>query len=63
MVSDVNRLAELVELDSLPAWIREEIESKREEIIQKLQSDGVFVIQGPDGKQVTLRPKAKMAAA
>ncbi len=62
MVSELNKLAELVELDSLPSWIREAIESKREEILQKLQAEGAFVFRGPNGEQVTIKPKTKLTA-
>lgn len=64
MVSDVNKLAELVQLDSVPSWIRAEIELNRELIIEKLKTEGEYVLHSPDGKEsVTLKPQAKMAAA
>lgn len=63
MVAELNRLAELVELDSLPPWLREQIASKREEIQQKLQADGYFVFEGPEGEQVRITVKRKVAAA
>jgi hypothetical protein len=56
MVSELHKLAELVELDSLPLWIRQELESRREEILQKLQADGTFVFTGPKREQVTISP-------
>jgi hypothetical protein len=63
MVSELNKLGELVELDSLPAWIREQIETRKEEILRKLQTDGFFVFTGPDGEQVTIKQKARAATA
>jgi hypothetical protein len=64
MVSDVNKLAELVQLDSMPSWITDEIESKKDEILEKLRTEGLFVLQSPDGKEnIILRPKAKTVAA
>src|SRR5205807_8987283 len=62
-VSELNKLAELVELDSLPVWLRQEIESKKEVILSKLQTEGVVVLEGPQGQQVTIRTKQKAAAA
>ena len=63
MISDVNKLAELVQLDSLPFWVREEIELKKEDILWQLQATGSYVIQGPDGKQLTIKTKAKAISA
>lgn len=63
MVSELNKLGELVELDSLPAWIRQEIETRKDEILQKLQTEGSFVFNGPNGEQVTIKPKARAVAA
>jgi hypothetical protein len=63
MVSDLSKLADLVELDALPPWIRQEIELRKEEILQKLQTEGNFVFHGPHGEQATIRRKMKAAAA
>lgn len=63
MVSDLSKLAEVVELDSLPLWIRQDIELKKDEILQKLQAEGSFVFEGPHGEQATIRRKVKAAAA
>lgn len=63
MVSELNRLAELVELDSLPLWLRQQIASKREEIHQKLETEGYVVLTSPEGEQVTITVKQKAAVA
>ena len=63
MVSDLNRLAELIEFDSVPPWIRQEIESRREEILQALHVQGTFVLRGPHGEQVAINAKGKVSAA
>jgi hypothetical protein len=57
MVVDVNKLAELVELDSLPDGLRQAIESKKDEILQELRTKGEVVIAGPNGKQFRLQAK------
>jgi hypothetical protein len=59
MVADVNKLAELVELDSLPDGLRQAIESRKEEILEELRTKGEVVIDGPNGKQYRLRAKDK----
>jgi hypothetical protein len=63
MVSNLNALAELVELDALPQWLRKELESKKDEILQKLQGGEPFVFEGPKGEKITIRPKARIATA
>jgi len=61
MVSNLNRLADLVELDSLPLWLRQEIELKKDEILQKLHTDGFFIFVGPNGEKIQVRSKQKAA--
>ena len=63
MVADVNKLAELVELDALPDGLRQAIESKKDEILLELRTKGEFVINGPNGKQYRLQAKGKTKTA
>src|SRR5215469_16674813 len=62
MMAELNRLAELVELNSLPSWLGQQIALKREEINQKLETEGYIVLNGPQGEQVTLSLKQRAAA-
>lgn len=63
MVADVNKLAELVELDSLPDWLRQAIDLKKDEILEQLRTKGESVIVGPNGKQIRLQAKGKVNSA
>ena len=63
MVAELNRLGELAELDSLPAWLRHEIASRREEIQRELETKGYIILAGPAGEQVKITIKQKVAAA
>ena len=60
MVSDLNKLAELVEFDSLPSWMRQQIESQKDEILQSLQTKGDFVFHGPTGEEITIRTNRRI---
>lgn len=63
LVSDLSKLADLVELDTLPPWIREQIEANKQGILQKLLAEGSFVFRGPHGEEATIRRKMRAAAA
>lgn len=64
MVTDLKKLAELIRQDSLPVWLKEQIESRKMEILKGLQTEGVFVLDGPHGERIEIRPeKEKVAAA
>lgn len=57
MVADINRLAQLVELDSLPDGLRQAMELRKDEILEELRTKGEVVIAGTKGKQYRLRAK------
>lgn len=63
MVTELNNLAELIALDSLPLWLRQKIEQKRDEILDSLQKQGFFVLKGPEGQRVEIRTEKKKEAA
>ena len=53
MVSDLNRLASLIQEDSIPDWLRKKIEQK--ETLDTLERDGVVTLSGPGGEVVEIR--------
>jgi hypothetical protein len=65
MVTELAKLADLIALDSLPLWMRQQIDEKRDEILEALETKGVFVLEGPQGQRVEIRTteKRKHAAA
>lgn len=66
MVTELSKLADLVEDGSIPQWLRDEIEKTKEQILQALRESGSITLSGPQGEQVTIRLKeenTKTAAA
>lgn len=60
----VNKLSDLVEFihdDSLPMWLKREIESRSAAIAAALDRGEEYVISGPHGEQVKISPKAVAA--
>jgi hypothetical protein len=62
MVTSLSKLAELIQEGSVPAWLKEQVSSKREEIIIALQTTGSYTLTGPNGELVEIR-RAVAAAA
>lgn len=63
MVTTLSKLVEMMELGTIPAWIRQEIATRRDEISKSLRETGSYVLNGPNGERVEIEaPKAKVAA-
>jgi len=62
MVTSLSKLAELIQEGSVPGWLKEQVASKREEIITGLQKTGSYTLTGPNGELVEIR-RAVAAAA
>jgi len=56
MTTDLSKLAGLIEEGSLPVWLREEIEHKREDILKALTHARSITLRGPRGERVTIAP-------
>jgi hypothetical protein len=56
MTTDLSKLAGLIEEGSLPVWLREEIEHKREDILKALTHACSITLRGPRGERVTIAP-------
>ena len=52
MVVELNKLASLIEEDSIPVWLRQKIEDKA--TLEFLRTRGVVTLQGPDGEEVEI---------
>lgn len=68
MVTRLSQLADLIQEDSLPAWLKSEIKDKQAEILEGLKTQGFFKLFGPDGEEITLeaeqeKPEKAGAAA
>jgi hypothetical protein len=63
MVNRLSNLAEFLEDESLPVWLKGELQAKREEIDAALEAGQPFVLTGPNGETVTIAPKQVAAVA
>lgn len=61
--TDLSRLADLVEEDSLPGWLRKEIELRKPDILKALEEEGSVTLHGPKGEEVTIHAKGKLKTA
>jgi hypothetical protein len=61
MVNKLSDLAEFLHDDSLPLWLKREIDSNREAIFSTLGRGEEYVIPGPNGEEVKISPKAVAA--
>jgi hypothetical protein len=59
VTTDLSKLAGLIEEGSLPVWLREEIEHKREDILKALTHARSITLRGPRGERVTIAPTAR----
>ena len=54
--TDLNRLADILEADSLPAWLRDEIDQRSNDILKALEQGHSFTLRGPAGEQIIVGP-------
>lgn len=61
----LSKLADLIEEDSLPQWLREQVQQRSTEIAEVLEAGRLLTLRGPHGQQITISPvdKTKHAAA
>ena len=62
MVTSLSKLAALIQDGSVPAWLRDEVQSKREEILAALAQNRPYMITGPNHEEIVIR-RAETAAA
>jgi hypothetical protein len=62
MVTSLSKLAGLIQEGSVPAWLKEQVSSKRGEIITALQKTGSYTLTGPNGETVEIRRAAAASA-
>jgi hypothetical protein len=61
MITSFSRLVEMMQQGDVPAWLREYVNSNRDQIANALREKGVFEFRAPNGEQITI--KAEKAAA
>ena len=55
----LSKLAELIEEDSLPQWLSDQLKLRAGEIAQKLEAGNFLTLRGPQGQEITISPVAK----
>jgi hypothetical protein len=63
MVNRLSDLANFLNEDSLPTWIKQALVQKQQEITTALEHGQSFTLTGPGGEKVTISPKHAAAAA
>jgi hypothetical protein len=64
MVNRLSELADFLDDESLPLWLKEALKTKREEINDALEAGQSFTLPpGPNGEVVEIAPKAVAAVA
>jgi hypothetical protein len=63
--TDLSKLADLIEEDSLPIWLRRQIEEGTANISHALEQGRSVTLRGPQGEEIIIGPikKLKTAAA
>ena len=62
MVNSLSELAEFLDVDSLPSWLKTELKNQQEAIFSALEKGDTFTIHGPDGEEVKIAPRPVAAA-
>jgi hypothetical protein len=60
--TDLSKLADLLEQDSLPSWLREEIDRRTNDILSALKRGQSIKLTGPHGEQLVIGPVPEAAA-
>jgi hypothetical protein len=61
MVNNLSGLADFLDNDSLPYWLKTELRANQEAIFGALERGEEFTITGPDGQKVKIAPKSVAA--
>jgi hypothetical protein len=63
MVNRLSNLAQFLEDESLPLWLKAELERRKEEISAELARGRSIEIEGPNHEIVTIAPQTVSAVA
>jgi hypothetical protein len=62
MITSFSSLVEMVQRGAVPNWLREYVNSNREQIATALRDSGVFEFTAPDGERITIKTDKAAAA-
>lgn len=54
--TDLSKLADLLEQDSLPSWLREEVDRRTSDILSALKRGQSIKLLGPHGEELVIGP-------
>ena len=63
MVNKLSELADFLDDDSLPPWLKEMLKEKRQEIASALENGRSITLSGPYGEKITVAAKGAATAA
>ena len=63
MVTSLRELAALIQDGSVPAWLRDEVSSRREEILGALAQNQPYTLKGPNGEEIIIKRTPEAVAA
>jgi len=58
--TDLSKLADLIEEDSLPRWFREQVDDRSQEIVDALERAGSITLRGPQGQEVSIASETQV---
>jgi len=53
----------MIQSGAVPAWLRNEVLSNRNQIAAALRENGSYTFSGPDGEKIEVRAEKQAAAA
>jgi hypothetical protein len=57
MVTQIDRLADFLNTDTVPKWLQDAFERERTSIVYAIEHGQEYKINGPAGEVVTFRPE------
>lgn len=63
MMTTLSELVEMTQGTAVPAWLRNEVMEKKDEIAKSLRETGSYTLNGPEGQQVIIHAERQAVAA
>jgi hypothetical protein len=63
MVTTLSELVAITQGTAVPAWLRNEVLEKKNEIVEVLCSTGKYTLAGPNGEQVVIHADKQSGVA
>jgi hypothetical protein len=63
MITTLSKLVEMTQGTAIPAWLRDAVLEKKDEIVKALRENGEYTLEGQNGEKVIIRAEKQVAAA